>query len=132
MSRLSERIENFYNAFKLYEEVRNEFIKDKQNNTNRLALAQGFEIVCELGWKVLKDYLYENGIKVQLPKEVIKEAFSKDVISNGQIWIDMIEDRNSTLHEYNTNKVDIVLEKAGTVYYDELLKFKKWLESINE
>ena len=131
MSRLSERIENFNKAFDLYQEVRNEYKKDKNNNTFRLALAQGFEIVCELSWKVLKDYLYENGIKVQFPKEAIKEAFNKEVISNGQVWIDMIEDRNSTSHEYNIEKVDIVLEKVSTIYYEELLAFRNWLRGIN-
>lgn len=132
MSRLSERIENFNRAFDLYQEVRNEYITNKNNNTFKLALAQGFEIVCELSWKVLKDYLFENGIKVQFPKEAIKEAFNKEVIPNGQVWIDMIEDRNSTSHEYNIEKVDIVLEKVSTIYYEELLAFRDWLRGINE
>jgi len=132
MSRLSERIENFNRAFDLYSEVRNEFVKDKNNNTYRLALAQGFEIACELGWKVLKDYLFVNGISVQLPREVIKEAFNKEVISNGQIWIDMISDRNATSHEYNVDKVSVILEKVSTLYYDELSRFHSWLRGIDE
>lgn len=132
MSRLSERIENFNRAFDLYSEVRNKYINDKNNNTYRLALAQGFEIVCELGWKVLKDYLFVNGISVQLPKEVIKEAFNKEVITNGQIWIDMISDRNATSHEYNIDKVDIILEKVSNVYYNELSQFHNWLRGIDE
>ena len=132
MSRLSERIENFNRAFDLFDEVQNNFLKDKNNNTFRLALTKGFEIVCELGWKVLKDYLFIKGVSVQLPKDVIKEAFNKEVISNGQIWIDMIDARNATSHEYNTDKIDTILENISSIYYDELSNFHFWLRGLDE
>ena len=96
MSRLLERIENFNRAFDLYKEMRDGFVADKMNNAYRLGLTQSFEIICELGWKVLKDYLFTQGIVANTPNEVIKEAFSKEVISNGQTWIDMVKARNAT------------------------------------
>ena len=132
MSRLSERIENYNKAFKLFEEMQSGYVADKNNNAYRLGLTQSFEIVCELGWKVLKDYLYVKGIVVHLPVEVIKEAFQKEVIQNGQVWIDMIKSRNATSHEYNIDKVNIILEDISTKYYTELLFFKKMIEDINE
>ena len=133
MSRLEERIENFKKAFELYQNMRNGYVADKVNDTNRLAMVQSFEIVFELAWKVLKDYLYENGIEANYPKTVIKEAFNKKTIENGQTWIDMSETRNSTSHEYNMDKVNIMLEKIAYPYYDELLAFSgKVEELINE
>ena len=123
MSRLQERIENFNKAYELYNKIRNEYITDKMNDAFRLALVQSFEVVFELAWKVLKDYLQENGIDVNLPKMVIKEAFNKKIIANGQTWINMCETRNSTSHEYNMEKVNIMLEKIAYDYYDELSNF---------
>ena len=123
MSRLKERIENFNRAFEMYQNMRNGYIVDKMNDTTRLAIVQSFEIVFELAWKVLKDYLYENGIDATYPKTVIKEAFNKKTIKNGQIWIDMSETRNSTSHEYNMEKVNLLLEKIAYPYYDELHEF---------
>ena len=123
MSRLEERIENFNKAYELYNKIRNEYITDKMNDAFRLALVQSFEVVFELAWKVLKDYLQENGIDVNLPKMVIKEAFNKKTILNGQTWIDMCETRNSTSHEYNMEKVNIMLKKIAYDYYDELSNF---------
>lgn len=131
MSRLSERIENFNKAFKLFEEMQKNYVLNKDNDSNRLALIQSFEIVCELGWKVLKDYLFVNGIEVHLPVEVIKEAFQKEVIKDGQVWIDMIKSRNASSHEYNIDKVNVILEDISTRYYTELSSFKKMLEEIN-
>ena len=123
MSRLQERIENFNKAYELYNKIRNEYITDKMNDAFRLALVQSFEVVFELAWKVLKDYLQENGIDVNMPKMVIKEAFNKKIIANGQTWINMCETRNSTSHEYNMEKVNIMLEKIAYDYYDELSNF---------
>jgi nucleotidyltransferase substrate binding protein (TIGR01987 family) len=111
--------------------MRSAYIVDKSSNVNRLALVQSFEIVSELGWKVLKDYLGQNGISVYLPKEVIKEAFANNIIKNGQIWIDMINDRNSSSHEYNMEKVDIILVKIATIYFEELSSFQKLLGELH-
>lgn len=38
---------------------------------------------------------------------VIKEAFSADIIKNGELWFDMINDRNLTSYEYNMDKVNM-------------------------
>ena len=47
----------------------------------------------ELAWKTLRDLLAWNGIDAKLPRQVIKQAFATGEISNGQQWIDMLEDR---------------------------------------
>ncbi len=131
MSRIFERIENFNRAFDLFVEMRNLYVAEKNSNAYRLALAQSFEIVCELGWKVIKDYLFMKNIQADTPKDTIKKAYNSNIIENGQIWIDMINDRNATSHEYNIGKVDIILEKISTTYYDELVLFKNWLRGVN-
>ena len=130
MSRLNQRIENFNKAFFLFSKVRNEYIQDKTNDTLKLALAQSFEIVFELAWKVLKDYLFENGIDANYPKEVIKEAFNKKTIVNGQIWIDMLTARNSTSHEYNMNKVDLLLNNISDSFYEEIYLFSNTIKGF--
>lgn len=131
MSRLTERIENFNRAFKLFDLACHAFRQDDNNDINKLALTQGFEIVIELAWKVLKDYLSEKGIRALTPNDVIKEAFAADIIADGQIWINMIKDRNTSSHEYNTDKMDEILVKISTSYYKELQSFYKLVEGFN-
>jgi len=130
MSRLSERIENFNRAFNLYTSVRSEYLKSI-TDTTKLAVTQAYEIVIELGWKVLKDYLSEKGIKVLTPIDTVKEAFSAEIIENGEIWIDMIKDRNSSSLEYNMEKADEIIQKAASAYYEELDRFHKQLGALN-
>lgn len=131
MSRLDERIENFNRAFEIFNDAVSAYNQDKENILMHMALVQAYEVCFELSWKVLKDYLAENGILVYMPKEVIKEAFNKNVIPNGQIWIDMLAARNATSHEYKMDKINIILEKISSTYYNELLKFSNWLAGIN-
>lgn len=124
MSRLTERIENFNKAFDIYIQAVEEYKKNPSNILAHLALVQSFEICFELSWKVLKDYLKETGIAAFTPRDVIKESFAANIIKNGQIWIDMTNDRNASSHEYNMEKINIILERISTDYYEELLLFK--------
>lgn len=132
MSRLKERIENFNRAFDLYEKARIAYKQNEQDDIARLAIIQSFEIVVELGWKVLKDRLALAGIEVLTPNGVIKEAFSVNMLPTGQIWIDMIKDRNTSSHEYNLEKVDTILEKVGNIYFQELSRFHDSLGDLDE
>lgn len=132
MSRLAERIENYNRAYEILFDSVKEYKSDMQKVVYHMAVIQSFEVCFELGWKVLKDYLHINGVEASYPKEVIKEAFNKETIENGQIWIDMLKDRNATSHEYNMDKVDKVLEKISTVYLEELCRFKEQIKDFNE
>ena len=132
MTRISERIENFLRAFSIYSDAVAEYKKNSTNVLNHMALIQSFEVCFELAWKVLKDYLNTNGINVYLPKEVIKEAFSAEVIKDGQIWIDMLNARNSTSHEYNLDKIQAIISNISAVYFDELTRFSKQVRALNE
>jgi len=130
MSRLTERIENFNKAFLMYQEAVKEFNTDKV--LTHLALVQAYEICFELAWKCLKDYLQEKGIEVSYPKDVIKEAFNKNTLKDGQLWVDMLQALNSTAHEYNIEKVSKYIIEISTIYFEEIKRFKNWLGELSE
>lgn len=132
MSRLTERIENFNRAFALFMNMQKNYISDRKNDSNKLALTQSFEITFELGWKILKDYLYTKDIEVFTPRDAVKSAFEANILPSAQIWIDMAKDRNASSHEYNMDKIDLMLERMSTVYFDELFRFQKSLRDFNE
>ena len=67
----------------------------------QMALVKSLEMTFELAWKTMKDYLKFNGIDVKLPREVIKQAYANDIIVDGQMWIDMLENRNVMAHVYD-------------------------------
>jgi len=130
MSRLYERIENFNKAFNIYQDAVKDY--DTTKILTHMALVQSYEICFELAWKCLKDYLQEKGIEANYPTEVIKEAFNKNTLKDGQVWIDMLKARNSTSHEYNIEKVSKYLSEISTTYFEEIKRFKQWLGELSE
>lgn len=131
MTRLSERIENFNKAYNLFEIAQNSYTNNKQNDIYKLAIVQAFEIVYELGWKVIKDFLKTKDIETFTPRDTIKEAFAANILPSAQIWIDMAKDRNASSHEYNQDKVNLILENISATYFYELKRFKENLETFN-
>ena len=71
----------------------------------------------ELAWKLLKDYLYEQGFNINSPREAIKQAYQSEIIDNGQEWIDALEDRNLTTHTYDEETAQKVVESIRNSYY---------------
>ena len=130
--RWKQRFENFSNAFRQLKLARN---LKKERNFTELELQgviQAFEITQELSWKVLKDFLEEQGVSDLFgSKNVVREAFNVGLISNGEIWLDMIKTRNLTSHIYDESEIlkllDVILESYIDVFlqFEENMKLKK-------
>ena len=48
--------------------------------------------------------LHYAGIDADLPREAIKQAFAYELIEEGLIWIDMLEQRNLMAHAYDQSR----------------------------
>jgi len=81
------------------------------NELVQMALIKAFEMTFELSWKTIKDYLKFNGIDAKLPREAIKQAFAHDIVVDGQMWIDMLEDRNLMAHTYDRDRALLAVER---------------------
>jgi len=57
---------------------------------------QRFEFTFELVWKTLKDYLEEQGVLLDVasPKKILRQAFKENLLLDGELWLQMLEDRN--------------------------------------
>lgn len=93
-------------------------------------LIQRFEYTHELAWKVMKDFLEEVGdVKIYGSKDATKEAFAAELISKGEIWMEMINSRNKTSHTYNEETADEIFNKIIHEYHAE---FKEFLNTMEE
>lgn len=100
--RWRQRFENFDRALCLLSNA----LADGQEKLSPLeqeGAAQRLEYTLELAWKCMKDYLEESGVTISpsTPRQVIKEAFVAKIISDGQVWIDMLNHRNLLSHTYD-------------------------------
>jgi nucleotidyltransferase substrate binding protein (TIGR01987 family) len=92
--------ENLERALHRLREALHGTAKEPKNHLYQIALIGAFQFTFELSWKTMKDYLVYSGVNVSLPRDVIKQAFHHQLIKDGQVWIDMLEDRNLMAHVY--------------------------------
>jgi len=88
----------------------------------RAGIIQFFEMTYELAWNTLKDYLAEQGfLNLNSPRDAIKKAFEIELITDGNIWLKALEDRNLTSHTYD-EETAIEVENLIRNNYYRLLK----------
>lgn len=92
---------------------------------------QRFEYTHELAWNVMKDFFEDAGNNnIFGPKNATREAFSAGLITNGEVWMDMIASRNQTSHTYNEKTADDIFLKIVHQYYAEFLLFRDKMEAL--
>ena len=94
-------------------------------------IVQRFEFTHALAWKVMKDYLqYEGFQNITGSRSATREAFNKNLLEQGQIWMDMIESRNKTLHTYNEAILQAEFTKIRTQYAPLFQKFSEKMKTF--
>ena len=111
--RWKQRFDNFQKTYLLLERALE--IADP-SEVERAGLIQFFEMAFELSWKLMKDYLEEEGFTVKTPKDAIKQALQVDIITDGHGWMDALNDRNLTTHTYEEATAIEVAKKIKEDY----------------
>jgi nucleotidyltransferase substrate binding protein (TIGR01987 family) len=92
---------------------------------------QGFEFTLELAWNVMKDYLEEQGIDGIIgSKNAVRQAFNQGLIEDGQVWMDMIKDRNLAAHSYDEATAESIVTEIFNRYYYQLDTFAQKMSGL--
>ncbi len=89
-----------------------------------------FSIQFELGWKVLKELLAYEGSSAAAtgsPRGIIKEAYSVYPFFDGELWLDMLKDRNDRAHIYDGNAAGELVERILSCYIPEFIRLEREL-----
>ena len=125
MDRLLGKLLNFQNALQRLKEAVEEMAKEQAGTVVRDGVIQRFEFTYELAWKSIKVYLEEQGIvDLNSPKAVFKEAYSQKLITQDEIWLLMLKDRNMTSHVYQEEMAEEIAGRIAGSYvtaFDDLL-----------
>lgn len=124
--RWQQRFENFDKALVSLMEVS----KDSKMPDEVVidAAIKRFEITFELAWKVLQDYLFEQGyVEFKGPKKVIIKSFQDGIIEDGDGWAMLHEDRNILSHKYDYDKSRIIFDRILFLHIPLFIKLQKKL-----
>jgi len=122
------RYNSFCKALKTLEDAV-ELSKSRElSDLEERGLIQSFEFTFELSWKLLKDYLLSKGFSdIHGSRDTFRLAFSDELITNGKLWMEMIDDRNRTAHTYDEAVAD---EIRAFVVSDYILAFAALREKM--
>lgn len=112
--RWQQRFQNFSRSFLLLEQSTE---LENPSVIERAGMIKFFEMAFEQSWKVLKDFLEEEGFTVKSPRDAIKTAFQYGFIDNAAIWLEAMKDRNLTTHTYDEEAAEKVENNIKHSYY---------------
>ncbi len=126
-----QRFSNYQSALSQLKDAVELYNKRELSLIEKQGVIQAFEFTHELAWKVLKDYLeYQSAIKIRGSRDAVKESFKIDLINDGQVWIEMIETRNSTSHTYDKEVAKNCVVDIVKKYFPEFVGLEKEMISI--
>ena len=96
-------------------------------------LIQSFEFTHELAWKVMKDFFYHQGNSgIYGSRDATRAAFRAGLITNGEVWMEMIISRNQTTHTYEKGTAEEITSKILSHYVELFNAFSKKMNELRE
>ena len=111
-----------------------EALNEKETDIVIDGVLHRFEFTFELSWKTMKDCLEYMGIvnKTGSPRENIQLAFKQGLIDDGEMWINIMLDRNSLAHLYDEDTSREIYDNIKNKYMIEFKKLERKLEEIKK
>lgn len=116
-------------------------LRDAESLANSRALSQleeqgmiqAFEDTFELAWKVLKDFLESRGVReLYGSRDVIRVAFQRELLNDGDVWMAMIESRNLTSHTYDQAVAQRVISAIRQKYLPQFSALEERMRSLED
>jgi len=96
-------------------------------------LLQTFEFCFELAWKTMKDFLNDKGFDNMIgSKDVIRRAFAEGLITDGEMWMSAINDRNLSSHIMMMNSLTSFQKEFADFIFRFSKHFKRQWKTMNE
>ncbi len=126
-----QRLENYTKALSNLTEAVELATQRPLSNLEKQGLIQSFEFTHELAWNVMKDYFaYQGNPSITGSRDAVREAFSKNLITNGEVWMSMIKSRNQTSHTYNQGIADEITDLILQRYHAEFMAFLQSMQQL--
>ena len=126
--RWHQRLANFIKALAQLEKGVALMRERELSDLEQQGLIKAFEFTHELAWNVMKDFFEHQGnMTIKGSRDAIREAFKRDLISDGETWMQTITSRQKTVHTYNEDSVG---EIACEIADDYLPIFQAFRETM--
>ncbi|WP_353236901.1 nucleotidyltransferase substrate binding protein [Limnohabitans sp.] len=131
--RWKQRFHNYTNALQTLTEAMELGQQRPLTKLEKQGLIQGFEFTHELGWNVLKDYLESKGFTGIIgSRDTTRLAFKNALVADGDVWMDMIKDRNQTSHTYNLDVAERIAQDILQRFYPAFVALSATMVALRD
>ncbi len=96
-------------------------------------MVKSFEFTYEMAWNTMKDFLESYGqTNIYGSRSAIKSALRFRLIDNGDLWSQMVDERNDTVHSYSEEMVERIVGNIRLHYFSLFQQFQQTMEMIRE
>lgn len=126
--RWKQRFSNYQRALS---QLKKFIDKGELNELEQTGLIKAFEFTHELAWNVMKDYFeYQGNTLITGSRDAMREAFQRNLISDGDQWMAMIKSRNMSSHTYNQKIANEIGEQVVGVYFPLFQQFERHMQGL--
>ena len=129
-AKFEKRFQSFCNSLESLAEARQ---RDLLDSFVLSGTSAKFSITFDLSWKVMKDILIQyysiTGFVAESPREVLREAFKANLVSN-DAWMDMLKVRNELAHDYDGEIVKTHCHTIVEKYIDLFYEFENTVKRL--
>ena len=131
--RWKQRFQNYKKALATMKSAVELASSRELSDLEKQGVIQGFEFTFELAWNVMKDYLEEQGITGIIgSKNAVRHAFNKGLIEDGQVWMEIIKDRNTASHVYDEKTAEDLFAAIINNYYCQFNALAEKMSSLEK
>jgi nucleotidyltransferase substrate binding protein (TIGR01987 family) len=113
---MSDELEYALKKLKLASSRLTESVENAEDELDRDGVIKRFEFTFELFWKTIKALLVYEGFECAGPRSCIKEGARRGFLTDGEIILDMLEDRNKTSHIYDETTAQDIFKNIKEKY----------------
>lgn len=123
--------QRFTNHQKALDQLRRFIEHGELNEFEEQGLIKAFEYTHELAWHVLRDYLLSKGQQaIHGSRDATREAFKLELIEDGDCWMDMIRDRNRTVHTYNRETAQAIAGNIRERFFGQFERLQQTMAGL--
>ena len=119
-------VQRYSNYKKALNQLHEFIVKKNLTPMEEQGLIKSFEYTYELAWNTMKDFYESQGeSNLQGSRDVIRLAFKRGLLEDGQGWMDMVDSRIQTVHTYDEEIAKKVIKAIFEKYSDLFLKLNE-------
>ena len=130
--RWEQKLQSYTKALNRLAQVVNESHRRELNEFEMDSVIQRFEFTHEVAWKLMKAYAeYQGDDTLMGSRDAVRWAYENHLITDGQVWMNMIRSRNETSHDYDDSVALEVVKLVIDSYYAAMLEFHQMMTRIS-